>query len=91
METECRAIIQRCGEENQLNIAIEEMSELTKCITKYFRYPVKDLHYDHIKEELADVLIMAKQVQIIFSIPEEELKTEIRFKLERTEKRLETD
>lgn len=81
-------IINKCGENHQLDIAIEEMSELTKCITKYFRYPVKVLHYDNIKEELADVMIMAKQIQIIFEIPEEELKAEIEFKISRTEERL---
>lgn len=81
-------IIEKNGEINQLNVAIEEMSELTKCITKFFRHPVKLVHYDHVKEELADVMIMCKQIQIIFGIPEEELKAEMEFKISRTEERM---
>lgn len=82
-------IIEKYGEEHQLDIAIEEMSELTKEICKYFRDPNKVKHYDAIKEELADVMIMAKQIQIIFEIPKEELKAEMDFKINRTIERME--
>ena len=81
-------IIDRYGEDHQLNIAIEEMSELTKEICKYFRDPVKVKHYDQIKEELADVLIMCRQIQMIFGIPTDELKFEMDFKINRTLERM---
>lgn len=81
-------IIDRYGEGHQLNIAIEEMSELTKEICKYFRDPVKVKHYDAIMEELADVLIMCRQIQMIFGIPTDELKFEMDFKLNRTLERM---
>ena len=80
-------IIRRYGETSQINIAIEEMSELTKELCKYNRDPIKWKHADHILEELADVLIMCKQIQIIFELSKEELDREIDFKIERTLKR----
>ena len=82
-------IIEKYGENHQLDIAIEEMSELTKEICKYFRDPVKVKHYDAIKEELADVMLMGLQIQVIFGISFEELEKEMDFKINRTIERME--
>lgn len=74
-----QAVINRYGEENQLDMAIEEMSELTKAICKYKR-AVKERERDiccstaknvifaknDIMEEIADVLIMLEQLMMIF-------------------------
>ena len=84
-------IIEKYGEGHQLNIAIEEMSELTKEICKYFRDPNKVKHYDAIKEELADVMLMGLQIQVIFGISFEELEKEMDFKMSRTMERMKND
>lgn len=75
--------IDHYGEESQLDMAIEEMSELTKAICKYKR-AVKERERDichstakdvifakgDIVEEIADVLIMIEQLTMIFDCKE---------------------
>ena len=51
------------GKESQLIVAIEELSELIKELTKHLR---GENNVDHISEEMADVLIMLEQLHIIF-------------------------
>ena len=58
------AVIDAYGEENQIIVAIEELSELQKELTKYLRGRA-DL--DHIAEEMADVRIMFTQLEFIFN------------------------
>lgn len=58
------AAIDAYGEENQIIVAIEELSELQKELTKYLRGRA-DL--DHIAEEMADVRIMFTQLEFIFN------------------------
>lgn len=78
--------------EVQSVIAIEEMAELTKAIIKYHRVvfglgqePANAEPFrEAIREELADVIIMTKQLEIIFG---EVSDIEIQ-KLERLERRL---
>lgn len=73
----------------QVIVAIEEMSELTKALTKYLRYNECGegeigLITDNILEELADVSIMLSQMELIFGdITDHEIA-----KLERLEARL---
>ena len=80
------------GEEAQIVVAIEEMSELTKALSKYLRYYVAE-QGDHgqivadIREEMADVGIMLNQMELIFGDPTEE---EI-LKLLRLEQRIEAE
>lgn len=50
------------GEESQQLMVIEEMSELTKEISKRFR---GEDNIDHIAEEIADVEIMLDQLKLI--------------------------
>lgn len=57
--------IDRYGIEAQLRMVIEEMSELTKELCKFFRG--KD-NLDDIADETADVAIMLEQLQLIFGI-----------------------
>jgi NTP pyrophosphatase (non-canonical NTP hydrolase) len=57
------------GIDSQLDMAIEEMSELTKEICKFKRNE-KCSRYeslDALAEEMADVIIMIEQLKIIFS------------------------
>ena len=69
-EIECRAI-NTYGEQPQVDMCIEEMSELTKAILKYRRAENKNKNEaeyleDDIIEEIADVQIMLDQMRIIF-------------------------
>lgn len=51
------------GEQTQLVVALEELSELQKEVCKELR---GDGNPDHIAEEMADVQIMLDQLEIIF-------------------------
>lgn len=77
-----RAIL-KFGQQSQVNVAIEEMSELTKELCKLNRGRNNG---DHILEEIADVYIMMHQMTLIFDDPEK--KNVIRIIDEKT-KRLE--
>lgn len=61
--------IKTYGVENQLIVAIEELSELQKELTKLLR---GQGNHDHIVEELVDVLIMLEQVEKICNISHDE-------------------
>ena len=72
----CEKAIKQWGEESQLRMCIEEMSELTKELCKYIRL-VKDEGIDdvdlklaqtkkNIIEETADVLNCAEQMALMF-------------------------
>ena len=70
------------GDTAQLVVAIEELSELTKEITKCLR---NKGNIDHLAEEVADVEIVVDQVKQIFNVQK---KVELKrlFKLQRLEK-----
>ena len=55
--------IETFGEQKQLVVALEELSELQKEICKELR---GDGNLDHIAEEMADVQIMLDELEIIF-------------------------
>lgn len=86
------AAIETWGEEAQIVVAIEEMSELTKALSKYLRYYLAE-RGDHgqivadIREEMADVSIMLNQMALIFGDPTDQ---EI-LKLLRLEQRIEAE
>lgn len=69
------------GEESQMKMMIEEMSELTKELCKCFR---GETEKRHILEEMADVQIMLDQMKMIFGDTSEMEKA----KVERLERRL---
>lgn len=84
--------IKKYSIDNQFDVAIEEMSELTKAICKYRRYYRK---YGvgsigaslSIKEECADVCIMMAQIRLM--VGEEEVDRVINEKLDRLAQRIE--
>lgn len=78
--------IMRYGQEAQLDMCIEECSELTKAICKYKRNKCMDT-VDAIIDETADVIIMATQAAMIFGLSR--VKDRIKFKVERLNRRLE--
>lgn len=79
------AAIDTWGPEMQIVVAIEEMSELTKALTKYIRADDAATISANIREEMADVGIMLNQLSLIFGDTAEE---EIR-KLNRLRRRIE--
>lgn len=64
MEEVLKRAIATFGTDLQLNVAIEELSELTKEICKNKRGAD---NADHIAEEVADVEIMLEQIKMIFN------------------------
>lgn len=68
------------GEDMQLNVAVEEFSELTKEICKHKRGAD---NISNIIEEMADCYIMLEQMKIIFGISELSVSYEIHRKIER--------
>lgn len=74
------------GKDMQLNVAIEEFSELIKEICKHKR---GEDNRDNILEEMADCYIMMNQIEIIFDIKAKDIITVVEEKLSRLEKRLE--
>ena len=55
------------GKNAQLDMAIEECSELIKAICKYKRDPI---NLDNIIEEIAEVEIMTEQIKLIMNLEE---------------------
>ena len=77
--------IETYGIDNQMNVAIEEMSELTKEICKYKR---GFDNRNNIIEEMADVFIMLYQLQIMLDITDYELVEMEGRKLSRLQERI---
>lgn len=60
-----KLLIDHYGHESQKMMLLEEMAELQKEICKEFR---GELSKDAVTEEVADVLIMLEQVQMMYDI-----------------------
>ncbi len=73
------------GKDMQLNVAIEEFSELIKEICKHKR---GEDNLDNIIEEMADCYIMLEQMELIFDIDFSQINDKIVEKKNRLEKRL---
>ena len=71
--------------DNQIIIAIEELSELQKELCKSLR---GNYNYDNIVEEIADVEIMLEQMKLYFNILNKDLERMKEHKIERTKERL---
>lgn len=83
------------GYANQVVVAIEELCELGAVLSKYPRY---DFHDDAVEalrgkvvEEVADVIIMMRHIQMIFGIQPDELDDMMDKKLNRLKRWLEND
>lgn len=83
-----RKIIAKNGTLVQQVVAMEEMSELIKELSKSIR---GDGNHDAIVEEVADVYITLMQIEIIHSIELNELFEMIDKKMKRLKERLEED
>lgn len=81
-------IIGYYGHESQKMMLLEEMSELQKEICKDMRY---DPDLEAITEEVADVLIMLEQIQMMYHISETKLHKITNEKLHRQLRRIEDE
>lgn len=81
-----RFAIRKNGKAMQTIVAIEEMSELQKELTKYIR---GQGNRDNLIEEIADVLIMITQIQLMYQICDEDVRKVMDFKLNRLKERIE--
>jgi len=77
--------IEHYGENSQIIICIEEMSELIQALTKSLRGIPQA---DHLTEEIADVEITLEYVKRIYGITEENIELIKTAKLERLERRM---
>lgn len=68
-----------------VTVAIEEMSELTQCLTKYLRANNTEYTYDfdHLHEEFADVLVCMNHLKSIFGFDTHETRKRMLEKLNR--------
>jgi NTP pyrophosphatase (non-canonical NTP hydrolase) len=73
------------GNTAQTDMAIEECSELIKAICKNRRRHSEE-SLKNIQDEIADVTIMMRQMQLIFG--EKEVEERIQYKIERLNERL---
>lgn len=73
------------GKDMQLNVAIEEFSELIKEICKHKR---GEDNRENIIEEMADCYIMMEQMEIMFDISYSQMSDKVYEKQARLEKRL---
>lgn len=85
MTTTLKKAIETYGAEAQLNVAIEELSELIKEICKHKRGADNK---KAIIEEMADCYIMLEQMKIIFCIGTFDVKNVMERKASRLAKRL---
>ena len=86
MKTILQKAIETYGAEAQLNVAIEELSELIKEICKHKR---GESNVVAIIEEMADVYIMLEQMQMIFDLGSTVIPNAMDLKVKRLKKRLE--
>lgn len=77
--------LEKFGSISELIITVEELSELQKEVTKQLRNEGK---VENLIEEMADVYIVMEYLKLIFAINDEDIKTEIAFKIDRLMSRL---
>jgi len=84
-------MIQKYGESKQLDIAIEECSEMIKAISKYKRETDKEnisTRVSQIAEEEADVRIMLEQIDIMMLKHDPEYTGKVECEMRRKEQRI---
>lgn len=85
IEEKAKEILKHRGEKNQILKALEEMAELQNALLHSMdgRGSVSD-----VREELADVCLMAKQLQIIFNLTDNRLEERMHDKADRELERI---
>ena len=77
--------IRKNGKAMQTVVAIEEMSELQKELSKFIRGKG---NRENLIEEVADVLVMITQIQLMYALPDDEVERIMRLKLNRLKERI---
>lgn len=85
-------MISKFGEDSQIDVAIEEMSELIKELVKYKRSKIHSREKqaasrEHVIEEVGDVMFMFEYIKLIFNVSEDEIQKIIEEKAKRTKER----
>jgi NTP pyrophosphatase (non-canonical NTP hydrolase) len=83
-----KAAIRKNGKPMQTVVAIEELSELQKELTKFIRGKG---NRENLIEEVADVLVMITQIQLMYHIPDDDVEKVMHFKLNRLKERIENE
>ena len=83
-----RSAIRKNGKVMQTVVAIEEMSELQKELSKFIRGKG---NRENLIEEVADVLVMVTQIQLMYYIPDDEVEKVMRLKLNRLKERMQDE
>lgn len=78
-----KATLKKYGLEAQLDVAIEELSELMKAIIKYKRLGYRSDVIENLCEETADVQIMLDQLRIFLHFETNEIEEEKLYRLSR--------
>lgn len=83
--------IDHYGEEIQATVCMEECAELIQAISKMIRRndELSEEDYDHLEEEVADVLICVEMLKQIYSIQDLNIKEWIERKQKRMTNRME--
>lgn len=87
-------IINHYGVKHQLKYFQSEVFELNESILAnwYDVEGVTDVGYvEHIREELADVMVMLKQFQYYYEIPDKEIEDVMKYKVQRQLERIENE
>lgn len=84
-----QGMIDKYGEDSQIDVAIEEMSELIKELIKYKRSKIHAREKaaasrEHVVEELGDVFFMMEYLKTIFAISDAEIRQIVQKKSDRT-------
>lgn len=87
-----KQMIAKFGEDSQIDVAIEEMSELIKELIKYKRSKIHSREKqaasrEHVVEEIGDVMFMMEYLKRIFNISGEEIQKIVEEKAKRTKRR----
>lgn len=97
MKEDILKIINHYDVNNQLRKIHEEYFELDEAIIDY-KYvevykssPAEKYHKEHIAEELADVMMMLKQFQYYYEIPDKEIEDVMKYKVQRQLERIENE
>lgn len=85
-----KKIISEYGIISQIDMSVEEMSELTKALMKWKRSGESTEGRVSIIDEIADVKIMCRQLELIFQCGEE-VDQVTKYKLERQLERMKKD
>lgn len=95
-ENVLKKVIETYGINAQLDMVVEECSELIKAICKYKRYKSNGMDIANILDEVADVQIMLNQIPLMFDkkclnnlCAQDYIDLAIESKLDRLENRLE--